>query len=102
MLNQLIILDSFGKLDTNREKFTEVYTKAIEKERLIQSLNEHQEARKNQIDLYNFEINEIEGACLKLDELDILKKNVSSLQIRRRYKTHCHIALTVCMNLTIL
>ena len=64
-LNQLIILDGFGKLDTNRGKFTEVYTKAIEKERLIQSLNEHQEARKRQIDLHNFEINEIESSCLK-------------------------------------
>ena len=73
-LNQLIILDGFGKLDTNRGKFTEVYTKAIEKEGLIQSLNEHQEARKKQIDLYNFEINEIESACLKPDELDILEK----------------------------
>lgn len=73
-LNQLIILDGFGKLDTNRGKFTEVYTKAIEKERLIQSLNENQEARKKQIDLYNFEINEIESACLKPDELDILEK----------------------------
>ena len=73
-LNQLIILDGFGKLDTNRGKFTEVYTKAIEKERLIQSLNEHQEARKRQIDLYNFEINEIESACLKPDEPDILEK----------------------------
>ena len=73
-LNQLIILDGFGKLDTNRGKFTEVYTKAIEKERLIQSLNEHQEARKRQIELYHFEIDEIESACLKPDELDILEQ----------------------------
>ena len=73
-LNQLIILDGFGKLDTNRDKFTEVYTKAVEKERLIQSLNEHREVRKRQIALYHFEINEIESICLKPDELDILKK----------------------------
>lgn len=73
-LNQLIILDGFGKLDTNRGKFTEVYTKAIEKERLIQSLNEHQEARKRQIELCHFEIDEIESACLKPDELDILEQ----------------------------
>jgi DNA repair protein RecN (Recombination protein N) len=73
-LNQLIILDGFGKLDTCRGKFSEVYTKAIEKEKLIQSLNENQEARKKQIDLYNFEINEIESACLKQDEPDILEK----------------------------
>jgi len=73
-LNQLIILDGFGKLDTNRDKFTEVYTKAVEKERLIQSLNEHREARKRQIELYHFEINEIESVCLKPDELDILEK----------------------------
>ena len=73
-LSQLIILDGFGKLDTNRGKFTEVYTKAIEKERLIQSLNEHQEARKRQIELYHFEIDEIESACLKPDELDILEQ----------------------------
>ena len=73
-LNQLIILDGFGKLDTNRDKFTEVYTKAVEKERLIQSLNEHREVRKRQIELYHFEINEIESVCLKPDELDILEK----------------------------
>ena len=73
-LNQLFILDGFGKLDTSRGKFTEVYTKAIEKERLIQSLNEHQEARKRQIELYHFEIDEIESACLKPDELDILEQ----------------------------
>jgi len=73
-MNQLIILDGFGKLDTDRVKFTEVYTRAIEKERLIQSLNEHQEARRKQIDLYNFEINEIESAGLRPDELDILEK----------------------------
>jgi DNA repair protein RecN (Recombination protein N) len=73
-LNQLIILDGFGKLDTNRDKFTEVYTKAIGKERLIQELKENREARKRQIDLHNFEINEIESACLKPDEPDILEK----------------------------
>lgn len=73
-LNQLIILDGFGKLDTNRDKFTEVYTKAVGKERLIQELKENREARKRQIDLHNFEINEIESACLKPDEPDILEK----------------------------
>jgi len=73
-LNQLSILDGFGKLDTNRGKFTEIYTKAIEKERLIQSLNEHRQARKRQIELCHFEINEIESACLKPSELDILEK----------------------------
>lgn len=73
-LNQLIILDGFGKSDTNRDKFTEVYTKAIGKERLIQELKENREARKRQIDLHNFEINEIESACLKPDEPDILEK----------------------------
>src|SRR3972149_4076634 len=86
-LNQLIILDGFGKLDTNRNKFTEVYTKAIEKEKLIQSLNENQEARKKQIDLYNFEINEIESACLKPDEPDILEKERFILANSERIQT---------------
>lgn len=86
-LNQLIILDGFGKLDTYRGKFSEVYTNAIEKEKLIQSLNENQEARKKQIDLYNFEINEIESACLKPDEPDILEKERFILANSERIQT---------------
>ncbi|GJQ57780.1 MAG: DNA repair protein RecN [Candidatus Scalindua sp. AMX11] len=70
--NQLAILDTFGKSSAHRTKFAELYSQAREKERHLSSLKEHQEERKRQINLYQFEIEEIENADLKPDELSSL------------------------------
>ena len=63
-LQQLSILDSFGKLDDLRIEYSGLYSKALEKEKLLSSLNDRHGERKKQIDLYNFEINEIESCRL--------------------------------------
>jgi DNA repair protein RecN (Recombination protein N) len=63
-LQQLSILDSFGKLDDLRIEYSGLYSKALEKEKLLSSLNDKHGERKKQIGLYNFEINEIESCRL--------------------------------------
>jgi DNA repair protein RecN (Recombination protein N) len=67
-MQQLLTLDGFGKLDELRAEFYNIYEKAVEKEKLLHSLNNHLSERKKQIDLYQFEINEIESAQLKPNE----------------------------------
>ncbi|MCP4268854.1 MAG: DNA repair protein RecN [Candidatus Brocadiaceae bacterium] len=67
-MQQLLTLDGFGKLDELRSEFYNIYDKAVEKEKLLHSLNNHLSERKKQIDLYRYEINEIESAQLKPDE----------------------------------
>lgn len=71
--NQLAILDSFGKSAAHRAKFSELYSLAREKERHLSTLKEHQEERKRQIKLYQFEIEEIENANLEPAELNNLE-----------------------------
>ncbi len=72
-LQQLSILDSFGKLNTLRTEYSEIYSKALEKEKLLYSLNERQDERKKQIDLYDHGINEIESCRLQPKEDDRLE-----------------------------
>ena len=67
-LQQLSILDSFGKLDDLRIEYSGIYGKALEKEKLLYTLNDSNGERKKQIDLYNYEINEIESCCLQPKE----------------------------------
>ncbi len=56
-LQQLSILDSFGKLDPLRSEYSRIYCKALEKDKLLHSLNDQQSERKKQIDIYKYEIN---------------------------------------------
>ncbi|MHC4307533.1 MAG: DNA repair protein RecN [Planctomycetota bacterium] len=67
-LQQLSILDSYGKLDDLRREYSTIYRNALEKEKLLYSLNDKQSERKKQIDLYHYEINEIESSRLKPKE----------------------------------
>ncbi len=67
-LQQLSILDSFGKLDDLRAEYSGIYSKALEKGKLLYSLNDSNGERRKQIDLYQYEINEIESCCLKPKE----------------------------------
>jgi DNA repair protein RecN (Recombination protein N) len=92
--NQLVILDGFKKLDNLRNNFSDNYGRAIEKERLIQTVKSNQEERRKQIDLYNFEINEIESACLNSDEEETLEEKRSILANSEKIQN----ALTYCSN----
>ena len=67
-LQQLSILDSFGKLGDLRTKYSGIYSKALEREKFLYSLNDSNGERKKQIDIYNYEINEIDSCSLQPKE----------------------------------
>ncbi len=73
-LQQLSILDSYGKLDDLRREYSSIYRNALEKEKLLHSLNDKQSERKKQIDLYHYEINEIESSRLQPKEDESLEE----------------------------
>ena len=73
-LQQLSILDSFGKLDDLRREYSSIYRNTLEKGKLLHSLNDKQSERKKQIDLYHYEINEIESSRLQPKEDENLEE----------------------------
>lgn len=77
--NQLYILDDFGGVSPLREDFAGVYQHFIEKTRLRDTLkNSHQE-RRQRMDLYAFQIDEIDKAQLRAGEAEELEKERSFL-----------------------
>ena len=72
-LQQLSILDSFGKLGDLRTEYSGIYSKALEREKFLYSLNDSNGKRKKQIDLYNYEINEIDSCSLQPKEDEYLE-----------------------------
>ncbi len=73
-LQQLSILDSYGKLDDLRREYSSIYRNALEKGKLLHSLNDKQSERKKQIGLYRYEINEIESSRLQPKEDESLEE----------------------------
>jgi len=73
-LQQLSILDSYGKLDDLRREYSSIYRNALEKGKLLHSLNDKQSERKKQIDLYHYEINDIESSRLQPKEDESLEE----------------------------
>ncbi|GAX59635.1 ATPase [Candidatus Scalindua japonica] len=71
---QLRTLDSFGKLDSLRGEFSNIYCNALDKVKLLNSLDEKRSERKKQIELYNYEIDEIESAQLQKKEDENLEE----------------------------
>ncbi len=93
-LQQLIILDSFGKLDDLRTEYSGIYSNALEKEKLLDSLNDRHGERKKQIELYNYEINEIESCRLQPKEDERLEAERYILANSEKIKN----ALSLCSN----
>jgi len=93
-LQQLSILDSFGKLDDLRIEYSGIYGKALEKEKLLYTLNDSNGERKKQIDLYNYEINEIESCCLQPKEDEHLEAERYILANAEKIQN----ALSLCSN----
>ncbi len=67
-LQQLRTLDSFGKLDDLRSEYSTIYSNALEKEKRLHSLNDQHSERKKQLELYRYEIDEIESCQLQPEE----------------------------------
>ncbi|MGR3318416.1 MAG: DNA repair protein RecN [Candidatus Anammoxibacter sp.] len=72
-VNQLAILDSFGKANELRNAFSDTYKLAVQKETYLYSLKENQDIKKREIDLLKFEVKEIEDAGLKPGEIEALE-----------------------------
>lgn len=72
--NQLYILDDFGGISPLREDFAGVYQQITEKTRLRETLKNNQQERRQKVDLYAFQIDEIDKAQLKAGEGEELEK----------------------------
>ncbi len=72
--NQLYILDDFGGISRLREDFAEVYQQFTEKTKLRDALKSNQQERRQKMDLYAFQIDEIDKAQLKAGEGEELEK----------------------------
>lgn len=77
--NQLYILDDFGGISKLREDFTEAYQQFTEKTKLRDTLKSNQQERRQTMDLYAFQIDEIDKAQLKAGEGEELEKEKSIL-----------------------
>ena len=93
-LQQLSMLDSFGKLGDLRSEYSGIYSKALEKEKLLYSLNDYNDERKKQIDLYNYEINEIDSCSLQTKEDENLEAERYILANSEKIQN----ALSLCSN----
>ena len=93
-LQQLFMLDSFGKLGDLRTEYSVIYSKALEKEKLLYSLNDSNGERKKQIDLYDYEINEIESCHLQPKEDEQLEAERHILANSEKIQN----ALSFCSN----
>ena len=68
-INQLYILDDFGGISPLREGFSEIFRQVTEKTRLRDELRNNQNERRQKVDLYAFQIDEIDKAQLKVGEV---------------------------------
>lgn len=73
-INQVHILDDFGGVTPLREEFSEIYRQITEKIKIRDVLKNNQHERKQKIDLYNSQIDEINKAQLKQGESEELEK----------------------------
>ena len=73
-INQVYILDDFGGISPLREGFSEIFRQVTEKTRLRDDLKNNQNERRQKIDLYAFQIDEIDKAQLKVGEVEELEK----------------------------
>ena len=72
--NQLLLLDEFAGLSELRGQFSELYQKITEKRKRSEVLKTAQETQRQQIELFKFQIDEIDKAELKPGELEELER----------------------------
>jgi len=73
-INQLYILDDFGGISPLREEFALLHKLIKEKTALREELQNNQRERREKIDLYTFQIDEIDKAQLREGEKEALEK----------------------------
>ena len=92
-INQLYILDDFGGIASLREDFSEIHHQFTEKTKLRDTLKNNQQERKQMIDLYAFQIDEIDKAQLRAGEIEELEKERNILNNAEKIYntvTSCH------------
>ncbi|MGR3309813.1 MAG: DNA repair protein RecN [Candidatus Brocadiales bacterium] len=72
--NQLLLLDEFAGMSELRGQFSELYQKMTEKRKRSEVLKTAQETQRQQIELFKFQIDEIDKAELKPGELEELER----------------------------
>ncbi|GJQ47342.1 MAG: DNA repair protein RecN [Candidatus Jettenia caeni] len=78
-INQLYILDDLGGISSLREDFSEVHQQVIEKTKMRDVLRNNQQERRQRMDLYAFQIEEIDKAQLREGEIEELEKEKNIL-----------------------
>jgi len=73
------LLDEFGALIRPRKRTEQTYRKFREKSRELEELRTSEKEREQQIDLYQFQIKEIEQANLSVEEEEVLDKEYKVL-----------------------
>jgi len=73
------LLDEFGELMKLRKKTEQTYHKFREKSRELEELRSSEKEREQQIDLYQFQIEEIKQANLSVEEEEILENEYKIL-----------------------
>jgi DNA repair protein RecN (Recombination protein N) len=73
------LLDEFGGLMRPRKRTEQTYRKFREKSRELEELRTSEKEREQQIDLYQFQIKEIEQANLSVEEEEVLDKEYKVL-----------------------
>ena len=73
------LLDEFGVLMKLRKKTEQTYRKFREKSRELEELRASEKERERQIDLYQFQIEEINQANLSVEEEEVLEKEYKVL-----------------------
>ena len=94
--NQIEVLDQFADLWELRESYYQTYTQLLEARHRLQSLAANSELRKQQLELYRFQADEIDNAQLDADEYAKLESRASVLQHLEKLKkdaTSTHEAL---------
>ena len=84
--NQLEVLDQFGGLSPLRDQYHDVYTQLTDARRRLQELSTGEELRRQQLDLYSFQANEIDAAELDAAEEQELESRVRVLRNLEKLK----------------
>ena len=84
------ILDAFGgeELSALTAKYQEIYSELKNLEKKLNSFGGNEEERSRQIDIYQFQIKEIESANLALGEEEILQEKKNKMQNFERITTN--------------
>ena len=91
--NHMDILDTFGRI--NKIEYTKAYNELKALETRLKSIGGTEDERQCQIDIYNFQIDEIDNAALKDGEDDDLAAKMTRMQSFEKISTN--LAATIAM-----